>query len=876
MGKFVKLLLLFCLLATIITGALMQTPFAQNKLRGWIEDKYESAVTIGKLEGFFPFWLRLRDVHYQQETMDARFDQMDIFLSPGTIFFGHLSLFRLHINDANIQTESNSSKQWPSTSFPIFVHSMRIDSLTFNQIEGLSFSGMGEISEDFSFHLSLSYEDYLLRLGLEGNAEERTIDIVTQIKQSPDINFWLSGTYDWENALFTGKTIGNARSWKVKSDLTYSDSELSFTNASVEKNHYVATGDATLDLVSHRFHSEGTFLERPFSTSGKLEWKKSNIDLSNFLLRYSDNTFQGRLNFIVKTASLAGEIDVELNDLSPYPTKHPLEGQAHAHLSIHPERTTFTLSGKDIRWKDLTFSEMALKGEWKEELLTFQLSLHEFIVLDPAYEVFPTAHLKLDGKATREQIDLQGEVWGVGSTPFILAAEIPIEFTPKPFDITIDRDAPFAISLKGKGSIDPILSFLENASLIARGEIDVDLKLTGAWDDPVIEGTLIYDNGWVESLATGAVYRDIHMELEGEGNELKIRSLIAHDHDRGDLSGTGQIKWDPNNGFPFAFELNSHHFTLLAIDPLTANANAKLSISGTINEISITGEATIVEGHLALPNKMPPQVAAVDVTYINPLPTPKPEIEETQKTIPIHLNIQIDIPNKLTIEGRGLISDWRGSLHMSGLQDDLQYSGKLKLVQGRFTIVGRTFDLIEGKIQIQGLEPKDIVVDLKGDLELATVTASILVSGSLDSTHLSFSSNPPMGTNQILSWILFNQDVNELTAFQACRLANALVSLSGKYAGPKMFDNIKKGLGIDVFDITNCDVDSADLTFQVGKYISQGTFVGVSKSLSGDFDSVLIQTRLYRNFYLEGDYGGSLNGLTPNGGKLIFKWYKTY
>ena len=244
--------------------------------------------------------------------------------------------------------------------------------------------------------------------------------------------------------------------------------------------------------------------------------------------------------------------------------------------------------------------------------------------------------------------------------------------------------------------------------------------------------------------------------------------------------------------------------------------------------------------------------------------------------IPIQWDIAIDAPRDLTIDGRGLTSEWGGTMKISGEQNTLSYKGKFKLVQGRFSVINRSFDLVEGKVHIEGLEPKNIFVDLKGDYELPNITASIIVSGTLDNTHLSFSSNPPMSTNQILSWTLFNQDINELTPFQACRLASLLVSISGSYSGPKTFSNIKEGLGIDVFSITDCDIDSADLTFQVGKYISQGTFVGVNKSISGDFDSVLIQTRLYRDFYLEADYGGSLNGLTSNGGKAVFKWYKSY
>ncbi len=869
MNKLLKLLLLFSLLTVIVGGTVMQTSFAQEYVRKWIENKSDGTLKIGRLEGVFPFHMHLDDVEYKTDTIEAHFDHVNLYLSPGSLIFGHLSLFRLQIESADIQTEGGAStSKWPHFKVPLYIHSMRIDSLNIDGVKGIAVSGMAELSEDFSIHLTLSYKDYLIRLGLEGDDVDKTIALTTQVKD-PHLNMWVVGSYDWKEQTFEGETYGEAYSWRVKSALAFADSELKFTDAQVKNDDKEFEGSFLYNLSNHQFLVSD---HRNFSGEGKLEWKEGEIALTDLHLHYMQNSAWGSLTYSTQSQSVAGELDVEFNDLSPY----QIEGRGKGHLTLRDGQMTFALTGDEIRWKDLTFAKMTFTGEWKNEALTFQLMLDEFIVMDPAYEVFPTAFLKLDGEATHDHLWLRGEVAGLGSTPFTLLADIPIRFSPSPFDLEIEKQAPFSIRVKGRGSIDPILAFLENASLIAHGDVAIDLTLRGTWDNPQIIGDLVYDNGEIESLETGTLFRGIHMELEGEGNRLKIRSMVAHDAGRGDLSGTGWIEWNPEKHFPFQIVIETHRFTLLATDPLTANVNSALTISGNSQAISIQGHAEIAEAHLAIPNKMPTQLPTLDVIYVNTIPTPKPEIEEVKKVIPIDWDVQISASDNFVIEGRGLVSEWRGTLHISGPQQSPAYSGRLKLVQGRFKIVGRTFDLTEGQIQIEGLEPKDINVNLKGDLELATITASILVNGTLDDTHLSFLSTPPMSTNQILSWILFNQDVNELTPFQACRLANTLVSLSGKYAGPKVFDQIKEGLGIDVFDITNCDIDSADLTFQIGKYISQGTFVGVRKSISGDFDSVLIQARLYRNFYLEADYGGSLNGLTPNGGKMIFKWYKTY
>jgi len=124
----------------IISGALLQTHFVQNKFKIWIENKTEGQVTIEKLEGIFPFWLRLSKVRYATETIQASFDHVKVTLFPGSLILGRLSISRLQIGSAKISTEG---KQWPSFVLPVHIHSMRIDDLTINHIEGLSLSGGG-------------------------------------------------------------------------------------------------------------------------------------------------------------------------------------------------------------------------------------------------------------------------------------------------------------------------------------------------------------------------------------------------------------------------------------------------------------------------------------------------------------------------------------------------------------------------------------------------------------------------------------------------------------------------------------------------------------------------------------------------------------
>ena len=62
---------------------------------------------------------------------------------------------------------------------------MRINNLSLNQLKGIALSGMGEIENSFFLKVQATYEETLFRTTLEGNGEEQTIQIVTQVQQKP-------------------------------------------------------------------------------------------------------------------------------------------------------------------------------------------------------------------------------------------------------------------------------------------------------------------------------------------------------------------------------------------------------------------------------------------------------------------------------------------------------------------------------------------------------------------------------------------------------------------------------------------------------------------------------------------------------------------
>jgi autotransporter translocation and assembly factor TamB len=814
LSRLTRFALLFVLLLPVVGFVFLQTDYAKNHLAHWIERKTEGVLTIGQIKGILPFWAHLQDVHYHTPTLDVTFDDVKVALLPTTLIYGRIAIADMEIHRATIHSPNDKIGDG-MPAFPTLAFPWPIDIYRFS-IQRLSYNSI----EDLHIHgLAEITDHFWLRTFISHpKLPEELLFTASSEPEKGTLHImaqlkqmYVKGDYHWNRRMFTGNWHGQQAGIKLN-------------------------GACEIDFKTHHLMTTGDVLDRPFVLHANLQ------DLRDEPIQFTYGD-------------------------------HQWKATGSYHLDTH--LLSFHLHGHEIFYKQAYVPELVMNGTYQNRTLHFSLSLSEFAILDPAYEMFPKVTLSLEGNATCEKVAVAGTILGFSEQPFTLALELPLLLQFSPFIADIDRHAPFSMRICGQGSIDPLLAFFENASLIAHGIIDLDLQATGSLETPQLSGHLIYDQGRIESFTTGALFQDIRMEMEGVGQTLQICSLTAHDMDQGDLTGSGFMTWDPAQNFPFSFDLFASRYLILGVDPFTATVNARVIISGSTQGITITGEADLLEGHLAIPSDLPLQVPTVEVCYVN-APTPPLAEKALHPKLPIHWDLILNAGRHLLIDGRGLHSEWSGALHITGEQNAFQFNGKLHLVQGRFKILNQTFTLVHGRICIEGLTPEEIIVDLKGDYELPNLTASLVVTGRLDRTQIGFCSNPPMNTNQILSWILFQQDINELTPLQACRLASILVSLSGKYSGPKTFDKIKDKLGIDVFSITDCNIDTADLTFQVGKYLSQGTFVGINKSISGDSDSVLIQTRLFRNFYLEADYGGSLNSLTPTGGKAIFKWYKSY
>jgi len=222
--------------------------------------------------------------------------------------------------------------------------------------------------------------------------------------------------------------------------------------------------------------------------------------------------------------------------------------------------------------------------------------------------------------------------------------------------------------------------------------------------------------------------------------------------------------------------------------------------------------------------------AAVDQTIARAgLTAPQSTEVNTANTGPAYrLDISVNAPSRIFIRGRGLDAELGGGLTLSGTTNIVAPIGQFDLIRGRLNILTQRFDLTEGSATIQG----DFIpyIRLVAETEAPTGTnIRIIIEGPLSEPEIGLDSDPDLPPDEALAQLIFGRNLDEITPFQAVRLASAVSTLAGNGGGA--LNSFREDLGLDDFDII-LDGDG-NAAVRAGAYLGENLYTDVTVSSDG-------------------------------------------
>ncbi len=321
----------------------------------------------------------------------------------------------------------------------------------------------------------------------------------------------------------------------------------------------------------------------------------------------------------------------------------------------------------------------------------------------------------------------------------------------------------------------------------------------------------------------------------------------------GTVTGTGRVGLGGAAGNPADIKITARNFHVEDGKLLTGTVDADLTVTGSIRQSPLLGgRVNIKRLDISVPDALPSSVKSFDVEHRNAGPAVRRQAEalkkkdEDERSLPVRLNLRIDAANRILVRGRGLDAVLGGGVGIAGTADTPVVDGAFRLQRGSLDILGRRMNFTRGNLDFTGdLEPD---LDFAAETSTSSATVTVLVSGPASEPKFSFESTPELPEDEILSQLIFDQSVSDLSPLQIARLGGEVARLGGLSSGPGVLGELQQALGVDVLDLAGGGGVTA------GRYLNEKAYLGV-KQTGGDKGSAVIDLDITKQLKARGEFG---------------------
>jgi len=219
------------------------------------------------------------------------------------------------------------------------------------------------------------------------------------------------------------------------------------------------------------------------------------------------------------------------------------------------------------------------------------------------------------------------------------------------------------------------------------------------------------------------------------------------------------------------------------------------------------------------------------------------------------VDMNLDVPSGFWILGKDLGIELSGDLDVGVRQRQLIVNGTLEAQQGWLTLMGRNFDLKQGRAEFDGintLNPK-LQIEMRTRIKSTEITVSI--TGDVEEPDLQLTSVPEMSEGNILSMLVFGVPADDLGTGETDFLAAQAVALAQTYSGEALTQVLGDQLGVDMvrFKSTGDEGDQTSTTaLEIGKYVTPNILVQYEIDLqTGRGRDVTMQYRINQRLTLD-------------------------
>jgi len=499
-------------------------------------------------------------------------------------------------------------------------------------------------------------------------------------------------------------------------------------------------------------------------------------------------------------------------------------------------------------------ARLSLNGAADDPSAELELSVDELRAADPTLADLPPLQVSASAQLAGRRLDATLEASGVTAEPVTVRLGAPMVVNLQSFVFELPADGALTGQLDGRIQLARVADLLVLDDQRLGGELSTSLALAGTIAEPTVDGTLEISDGLYENGATGTVLREITLKARADRQRITIDQLSATDGNKGRVRGEGTITLAPADDFGVDARLTMDDAHLLRREDLSATVSGALALAGDADRATLDGEIAIDRAEIGIPEGGGPDIAVLDVQEIggDRLSEPQDGQADGSDGFELLLDVTVDIPGQVFVRGRGLESEWQGELQVTGSASSPRITGGLQVRRGHFDFIDQRFELRRGEIGFAGASPPEPTIDVEAVAEAEDITAIVRLSGSAGEPKLALDSEPPLPQDEVLSRLLFDREVSEISAAEAASLAIAVNRLRGG-GGFDLLGSTRDLLRLDTLDVGGDSIEEG--TVRAGKYVGDDVYLELEKGTAEESGKARVEVEILPNLSLEAETG---------------------
>jgi translocation and assembly module TamB len=224
---------------------------------------------------------------------------------------------------------------------------------------------------------------------------------------------------------------------------------------------------------------------------------------------------------------------------------------------------------------------------------------------------------------------------------------------------------------------------------------------------------------------------------------------------------------------------------------------------------------------------------------------------------PFSLDLDVLFGENVRIDGYGLKGRLAGQLQVKTIADEFPTAqGELDLIDGVFSIYGRTFDIERGRVLFTGGPIDNPGVDVRAQKKFSDeeaknrgYTVGVDISGLAQDLTYRLFSDPYMDDTEILSQMIVGHSLAFSSKEESSLLEEAATSL-GLKGGADLFQGIGNILQLDDVHLEGSS-KKENVSLVVGKRVTKELYIGYDMNMFSQLGQFRVRYDLTRGFAVE-------------------------